>query len=139
MMEVPRRPGIVILREVLKVVGVGAEVGVGANAGMEMDEKSRTRGIAQRTATRRLAHHSRKGSASVAVTMDTKRGDAPNRCVAFAAERVIRLKYAPTSSPPLRMKLTRVEATVTEFSEAKSRTPSSAMHQALFRRAWQKE
>ena len=48
-----------------------------------------------------------------AVTMDAKRFDVPDRCVALTAEKVIRLKYMPTSSPPLPAKLTRVAATVT--------------------------
>ena len=47
-----------------------------------------------------------------AVTMDAKRFDAPDRCVALTAEKVIRLKYMPTSSLPLPAKLTRVAATV---------------------------
>ena len=37
MLEVPGRPGTVVPREALEVVGVGAEVGVGA--GVETEEK----------------------------------------------------------------------------------------------------
>ena len=62
----------------------------------------------------------------------TKRCDAPDRSVAFAGERAIRRKYAPTSSPSLPAKLTRVAATATGFLAEKSRTPSSVMHQASF-------
>ena len=39
MLEVPERPGTVVPHEVLEVVGVGAEVGVEADAGVEMKEK----------------------------------------------------------------------------------------------------
>ena len=46
------------------------------------------------------------------MTMGAKRSDAPDRFVALTAEKVIRLKYMPTSSPPLPAKLTRVAATV---------------------------
>ena len=66
--------------------------------------------------------------ATVVVRSATKRCDAPDKCVALAAERAIRLKYAPTSSPSMPAKLTRVAATVTGFSAEKSEMPWSAMH-----------
>ena len=66
MMEVPGRPGTLVPHEVLEVVGVGAEVGVGADAGVEMEEKRRTRVMAQKTATERLTRHLRTLIASVA-------------------------------------------------------------------------
>ena len=58
--------------------------------------------------------------------------DAPDRCVAFAAERAIRRKYAPMSSPSLPTKLTRVAAIVAGFSAEESKTPSSAMYLTSF-------
>ena len=50
----------------LEVVGVGAEGGVEADAGIEMEEKRRTRVTAQKTATERLTRHLRTLIASVA-------------------------------------------------------------------------
>ena len=66
MLEVSGRPGTVVPREVLEVVGVGAEVGVEADAGVGMEEKVRTRVMAQKTATKRLTRHLRTLIASVA-------------------------------------------------------------------------
>ena len=70
--------------------------------------------------------------ATVVARSATKRCDAPDRCVAFAGNRVIRGKYVPTSSPSSPARLTRVAATVTGVSADKSRAPSSAMHHASF-------
>ena len=70
--------------------------------------------------------------ATVVARSATKRCDAPDRCVAFAADRVIRGKYVPTSSPSSPARLTRVAATLTGVSADKSRAPSSAMHHASF-------
>ena len=66
MLEVPGRPGTVVPLEVLEVVGVGAEVGVVADAGVGMEEKMRTRVMEQKTATKRLTRHLRTLIASVA-------------------------------------------------------------------------
>ena len=136
MLEVPGSPRGVVPREALEIVGVGAEVGVGA--GSETEEKNvAKRRIAKRrtsmpaTETSTARKEATQGAA-VAARPATKRCDAPDRCVAFAAERAIRRKYAPTSSPSLPAKLTRVAATATGFLAEKSRTPSSAMHQASF-------
>ena len=136
MLEVPGSPRGVVPREALEIVGVGAEVGVGA--GSETEEKNvAKRRIAKRrtsmpaTETSTARKDATQGAA-VAARPATKRCDAPDRCVAFAAERAIRRKYAPTSSPSLPAKLTRVAATATGFLAEKSRTPSSAMHQASF-------
>ena len=130
------KTGAVVPREALEIVGVGAEVG--AEAGMETEEKNVTkRRMAKRqtsmpaTETSTAVKEETQGATFVARSA-TKRCDAPARCVAFAAERSIRRKCAPTSSPSLPAKLTRVAATVTGFSAEKSRAPSCAMHQAIF-------
>ena len=52
--------------EVLEVLGVGAEVGVEADARVEMEEERRTRVMAQKTATERLTRHLRTLIVSVA-------------------------------------------------------------------------
>ena len=134
MLEVPGKPGGVVSREALEIVEIGAEVGVGA--GVETEEKKvAKKRMAKRqtsmpaTETSTAVKEATQG-ATVVVRSATKWCDAPDRCVAFAAERAIRRKYAPMSSPSLPAKLTRVAATVTESSTGKSRTPSSAMHQA---------
>ena len=59
-LKVLGRPGTVIPRDALKVVGVVAEVGMGADAGVEIEEKMMTRVMAQRTATGRLTRHLRE-------------------------------------------------------------------------------
>ena len=132
MLEVSGSPGGVVPREALEIVGVGAEVGVGA--GTETEEKKVAK---RRMANRRISMPATETStarkeatqrATVVVMPATKRCDAPERCVAFAAERTIRRKYAPTSSQSLPTKLTRVAATATGFLGEKSRTPSSAMY-----------
>ena len=137
MLEVPGSPGGVVPREALKIVGVGAEVGVGV--GTETEEKKVAK---RRMANRRTpmpatetstARKEAMQGAAVVVRPATKRCDASDRCVAFAAKRAIRRKYAPTTSSPfLPAKLTRAAATATGFSAEKSRTPSSVMHQASF-------
>ena len=110
--------------------GKGGRGGRGGNGG----EKVAKRRMAKRrmsmpaTETSTARKEATQG-ATVVVRPATKRCDAPDRCVAFAAERAIRRKYAPTSSPSLPAKLARVAATATGFLAEKSRTPSSAMHQ----------
>ena len=136
MPEVPGRPGAVVPREALEIVRVGAEGGVGG--GVETEERKVAK---KRMAKRQKSMRATEAStavkeatqgATVVARSATKRCDAPDRCVAFAAERAIRRKYAPTTSPFLPAKVTQVAATVTGFSVEKSRTPSSAMHQASF-------
>ena len=132
MLEVPGRPGAVVPREALKIVGVGAEVAVGAEVGTEEKRVAKKRMVKQPTAmlateTPTAVKETTQG-ATVVARSATKRCDAPDRCVAFAAERAIWQKYALTSSPSLPAKLTRVAATVKRFSAEKSRTSSSAMH-----------
>ena len=137
MLEVSGRLGAVVPREALKVVGVGAEVGVGAGGETGEKKVAKKKRIAKRqtsmpaTETSTAVKEATQG-ATVVSRLATRRCDAPDRCVAFAAERVIRRKYTPTSSPSLPAKLMRVAATVTEFSAEKSRTPFSMMHQARF-------
>ena len=135
MLEVPGSPGGVVPREALEIVEVGAEVGVGA--GVETEEKKVAK---RRMAKRRTSMPATETStarkeatqgATVVVRLATKRCDAPDKFVAFAAERAHRRKYAPTSSPFLPAKLTRAVARATGFS-AKSKKPSSAMHQVRF-------
>ena len=136
MLENPGSPGGVVPREALEIVGVGAEVGV--EAGAETGEKKVAKiRMAKRqtstpaTETSTVVRETTQGAA-VVVRLATKRCDAPDRCVAFAVEMAIRRKYAPTSSPFLPAKLTRVAARATGFLAEKSRTPSSTMHQASF-------
>ena len=133
-LEIPGSPGGVVPSEALEIVGVGAEVGVGVGA--ETEEKKVAK---RRMAKRRIlmpapetstARKEATQGATVVVRPATKQCDAPDRCVAFAAVRAIRRKYAPTSSPSLPAKLTRVAATATGFLAEKSRMPSYAMHQA---------
>ena len=136
MLEVPGNPGGVIPREALEIVGVGAEVGVGAGAETEEKNMAKRRMAKRRTSmpateTSMERKEATQGTA-VVVRPATKRCDAPDGCVAFAAERAIRRKCAPTSSPSSPAKLTRVTATATGFLAEKSRTPLSAMHQASF-------
>ena len=135
MLEVPRSPGGVVPREALEIVGVGAEVGVGAGAETE-EKKVAKRRMAKRqtsipaTETSRARKEATQGAA-VVVRPATKRCDAPDRCVAFTAKSATRRKYAPTTSSPfLPEKLARAAAKATRFSAEKSRTPSSVMHKA---------
>ena len=131
MLEVPGSPDGIVPREALEIVGVEAEVGVGAGAETE-EKKVAKRRMAKRQTSMPATETS---TARKEVTQDEavvvrpaiKRCDALDRCVAFAAERAIRT-FAPTSSPFLPAKLTRAAA----FSAEKSRTPSSVMHQASF-------
>ena len=136
MLEVPGSPGGVVPSEALEIVGVGAEVGVGAGAEAE-EKKVAKRRMAKRQASMpatktSTARKKATQGAAVEVRPATKRCDAPDRCVAFAAERAIRRNFSPTSSPFLPAKLTRAAATATVFSAEKSRTPLSVMHQASF-------
>ena len=136
MLEVPGSPEGIVPREALEIVGVEAEVGVGAGAETE-EKKVAKRRMAKRqtsipaTETSTAKKEATQGAA-VVVRPAIKRCDALDRCVAFAAERAIRQKFAPTSSPFLPAKLTLAAATATGFSAGKSRTPSSVMHQARF-------
>ena len=134
MLEVSGRLGAVVPHEALKVVGVGAEVGVGAGGetGEKKVAKKKKRQTSMPATETSTAVKEATQGATVVSRLATRRCDAPDRCVAFAAERVIRRKYTPTSSPSLPAKLMRVAATVTEFSAEKSRTPFSMMHQARF-------
>ena len=67
-------------------------------------------------------------SATVVVRSTAKRCNVPDRCVVFVAEKVIRLKSAPTSSLSLRVKLTGVISTsIISFAENSKRS-SSAVH-----------
>ena len=136
MLEVPGSPGGVVPREALEIVGVGAEVGVGAGAEEEEKKVAKRRMAKRRTSMpateTSMAREEATQGAAVVVRPATDRCDAPDRCVAFAAERAIRRKYAPRSSPSLRAKLTRVAATAMGFLAEKSKTPSSAMHRASF-------
>ena len=74
--------------------GVGAEVGVGAEAETEEKKVAKKR-MAKRpkstpaTETSTAVREATQG-ATVVVRPATKRCDAPDRCVAFAAERAIR-------------------------------------------------
>ena len=136
MLEVQGRPEAVVPREALEIVGVRAEMGVGA--GVETEEKRvAKKRMAQRptamlgTETSTAVKEATRGATLVARSA-TKRCEAPDRCAAFAAERAIRRKYALTSSPSFPAKLTRVAATVTGFSVEKSRTPSSAAPSKVF-------
>ena len=137
MLEAPGRLRTVVPSEMLEVVGVRAEVGVGVRveteekrAAKKKDVQSSIAMLATETST--AVKEATQGITGWAMSA-TKRCDAPARCVAFAAERTIGLKYAPTWSPSLPAKRTRVAATVTGFSAEKSRTPSSAIDQASFR------
>ena len=136
MLEVPGSPGGVVPREALEIGGVGAEVGVGAGAETEEKNMAKRRMAKRRTSMpateTSMARKEATQGAAVVVRPATKRCDAPDGCVAFAAERSIRRKCAPTSSPSSPAKLTRVAATATGFLAEKSRTPLSAMHQASF-------
>ena len=103
LLEVPGSPGGVVPREALKLVGVGAEVGVGAGAETEEKKVAKTRMAKRQTSTpateTSTAVREATQGAAVMARPATKRCDAPDRCVAFAAERAIRQKHAPTSSP----------------------------------------
>ena len=128
------KPGGVVPHEALEIVGVRAEVGVGAGAETEEKKVAKKRMAKRQTSTpatetSTAAREAIQGS-TVVVRPATKRCEAPDRYVAFAAERAIRRNYAPTSLPSLPAKLTRVAATATGFLAEKNRTPSSAMHQA---------
>ena len=111
--------------------GRGGRGGRGGNGGGKGGEKKDDQTTMPATETSTAVTKAKQG-ATVVARSATKRCDAPDRCVAFAAERAIRRKYAPTSSPSLPAKLTRVAATVTGFSAEENRTPSSAMHHASF-------
>ena len=113
--------------------GRGGRGGRGGNGGEKGGEKrmAKLQISIPATETSTAVKEATQG-ATVVARSGTKRCDAPDRCVAFAAERAIRRKCAPASSPSLLAKLTRVAATVTGFSAEKSRTPSSAMHKARF-------
>ena len=129
------KPGGVVPREALEIVGVGAEVGVGAGAETEEKQVVKRRVAKRRTPIATETPTARKEAtqgATVVARPATKRCDVPDRCVSFAADRTIRRKYAPTSSPFLPVKLTRAATTATGFSVEKSRTPSFAMHQTSF-------
>ena len=94
MPEVPGRPGAVVPREALEIVRVGAEGGVGG--GVETEErKVAKKRMAKRQKSMRATEAStavREATqgATVVARSATKRCDAPDRCVAFAAERAIR-------------------------------------------------
>ena len=136
MLEVPGSPGGVVPHEALEIVGVGAEVGVGAKTETEEKKVAKRKMAKRRISTpateTSTARREATQSTTIVVRPATKWCDAPDRCLAFAAERDIRRKYAPTSSLFLPVKLTRVAATATGFLAEKSRTPSPAMHQASF-------
>ena len=100
-------------------MGVEAEVGKGVNARVEKKEKRMARQkygqIINSNADDKNVDGFRRGNAqsvTVVARSATKRCHAPDRCVALAAEKAIRLRHAPTSSPSLPVKLTRVAATV---------------------------
>ena len=102
MLGVSGRPGAVVPGEALEIVGVGADMGVGA--GVETKEKkvAKTKMAKRQTSmpateTSTVIKEATQGATAVA-RLATKRCDAPDRCVAFAAERAIRRKYASTSS-----------------------------------------
>ena len=80
--------------------GRGGRGGRGGNGGEKVAKrrmvKRQTSTPATETST---AVREATQGAAVVVRRATKRCDAPDRCVAFAAERAIRQKYAPTSSP----------------------------------------
>ena len=132
-LEAPERLETVVPREGLEVVGVGAEVGVGGGVKMEEKRMAKKRmakppTVMLMTKTSTAVKEATQG-VTVVVRSFTKRCDVPDRYVAFAGERAIRLKYAPTSSPSSPAKLTRVATTVTGFSAKMSKMPSTAMNQ----------
>ena len=93
MVEVPGRPGPVVLREALEVVGIGAGVGVGANARVEMKEKNmvRTRMAKPTTAVMLASETSTElqeamQGATVVARSATKRCKAPDRCSIFGGK-----------------------------------------------------
>ena len=94
MLEVPGSPGGVVPREALEIVGVGAEVGVGAGAETEEKKVEKKRMAKRQTSTpatgTSTAVREATQDAAVVVRPTTKRCDAPDRCVASAVERVIR-------------------------------------------------
>ena len=111
MLEVPGRLGTVVPYEALEVVSVGAGVETeDKRVAKKRMIKPPTEMVATKTST---ALKKAMQGTFVAARSATKRCNAPDKCVAFAAERAIRLKYAPTSSPSLPAKLTRVATTVT--------------------------
>ena len=135
MLEVP---GTAVPCEALEVMGVGAKVDVGGDARVENggendgEKKMAKQPPTMLTTETSTALKEATQGVTVVARSGTKQCDAPDRCVAFAVERAIRLSYAPTSSPSLPVKLTRVAATVTGVLGEDSRTPLSTMHQARF-------
>ena len=88
---------------------VGAEVGVGAGVGTEEKRVAKKRMTKRPTAmlateTPTEVREATQG-ATVVARSATKRSDAPDWCMAFAAGRAIWRKYALTSSPCLPAKL----------------------------------
>ena len=102
--------------------GRGGRGGRGGNGGEKKRRMTKRQTSMPATETSTAVKEATQG-VTVVVRSATKRCDASDRCVAFAAERAIRRKYAPTSSPSLPAKRTRVAATVTGFSAEKSRMP----------------
>ena len=127
MLEAPEILGTVASREALELVGVETEGGV--RTGVETEEKRVAKkrmakpSTAMMTTETSTAMKEATQGVTVVARSATKRCDAPDSCVTFS-KKVIRLKYAPTSSLSLPAKLTRVAATVARFSAEKSRTPS---------------
>ena len=117
------KPRGVVPREALEIMGEEKKVAKRRMAKRQTSMPATETSTARKEATQ---------GAAVVVRPATKRCDDPDRCVAFAAEKAIRRKFKPTSSPFLPAKLTRAAATATGFSTKKIRTPSSVMHQARF-------
>ena len=93
MLEVLGRPESVVLREAPEVVGIGAEVGVGADARVEMKEKNmvRTRMAKPTTAVMLASETSTElqevtQGATVVARSATKRRNAPDRCSIFGGK-----------------------------------------------------
>ena len=93
MLEVPGRPGYVVLLEALEVMGIGAEVGVGADARVEMKEKNMTRTrMAKATTAVMLASETSTElqeatqGATVGARSATKWCNAPDRCSIFGGK-----------------------------------------------------
>ena len=88
MLEVPRRPGAVEPREALKIVGVGAEMGVGVAVETEKKRAAKKRMAKPPTAMLEtemsMAVTEATQGETVVVRSATKRCDASDRCVAFA-------------------------------------------------------
>ena len=97
--EVPGRRGAVVPRKALEIWGseqrwVWERGGNGGEKGGEKkDDQRQTSMPATETST---AVKEAAQGATVVARSATKRRDAPDRFVAFAAERAIRRKYAPT-------------------------------------------